>query len=131
LVQAAARRTDYAFADVRRALAHALADVGFGIDCGDPGHGIDRAHRRVVGRLERAGQIRHPRRGPIAGDLGAARVIVWLDKENAHASSPRPMVRVDEDSQSKLLSFLIQIKFVRPLRIGGCCPRDRGRNDLI
>jgi hypothetical protein len=36
---AAARRTEYAFADVRRALAHDLADVGFGVDCGDPGHG--------------------------------------------------------------------------------------------
>jgi hypothetical protein len=31
-----ARRTEYAFADVRRALAHDLADVGFGVDCGDP-----------------------------------------------------------------------------------------------
>ena len=36
---AAARRTEYAFADVRRALAHDLADVGFGVDCGDPRHG--------------------------------------------------------------------------------------------
>ena len=36
---AAARRTEYAFADLRRALAHDLADVGFGVDCGDPGHG--------------------------------------------------------------------------------------------
>ncbi len=39
LEQAAARRTEYAFADVRRALAHDLADVGFGVDCGDPRHG--------------------------------------------------------------------------------------------
>ncbi|RKT44374.1 IS701 family transposase [Thiocapsa rosea] len=36
---AAARRTEYAFADVRRALAHDLADVGFGVDCDDPGQG--------------------------------------------------------------------------------------------
>lgn len=36
---AAARRTEYAFADVRRALVHDLADVGFAVDCGDPGHG--------------------------------------------------------------------------------------------
>ncbi|EGV16131.1 transposase [Thiocapsa marina] len=36
---AAARRTEYAFADLRRTLAHDLADVGFGVDCGDPGHG--------------------------------------------------------------------------------------------
>jgi hypothetical protein len=36
---AAGRRTEYAFADVRRALAHDLADVGFGADCGSPGHG--------------------------------------------------------------------------------------------
>ena len=36
---AAARRTEYAFADVRRALAHDLADVGFGVDCDDPRHG--------------------------------------------------------------------------------------------
>jgi hypothetical protein len=36
---AAGRRTEYAFADVRRALAHDLADVGFGVDCGNPGHG--------------------------------------------------------------------------------------------
>jgi hypothetical protein len=28
-------------------------------------------------------------------------------------------------------SALIQIKFFRPLRIGACCPRDCGRNDLI
>jgi hypothetical protein len=27
-------------------------------------------------------------------------------------------------------SALIHIKFFRPLRIGACCPRDRGRNDL-
>ncbi|EGV17650.1 transposase [Thiocapsa marina] len=40
LEQAPARRTKYAFADVRRALAHDLADVGFGVDCGDPGKGI-------------------------------------------------------------------------------------------
>ncbi len=33
---AAAGRTEYAFADVRRALAHDLADVGFGVDCDDP-----------------------------------------------------------------------------------------------
>ncbi len=36
---AAGRRTEYAFADVRRALAHDLADVGFGVDCGNPSHG--------------------------------------------------------------------------------------------
>jgi hypothetical protein len=36
---AAGRRTEYAFADVRRALAHDLADVGFGVDCDDPGQG--------------------------------------------------------------------------------------------
>jgi hypothetical protein len=36
---ATARRTEYAFADVRRTLAHDLADVGFGVDCGDPAHG--------------------------------------------------------------------------------------------
>jgi hypothetical protein len=36
---AAGRRTEYAFADVRRALAHELADGGFGVDCGNPNHG--------------------------------------------------------------------------------------------
>ena len=36
---AAGRRTEYAFADVRRALAHELADVGFGVDCGNPHQG--------------------------------------------------------------------------------------------
>ncbi|MFB1490697.1 MULTISPECIES: transposase [unclassified Thiocapsa] len=36
---AAARRTEYAFAEVRRALAYDLADVGFGVDCDDPGQG--------------------------------------------------------------------------------------------
>jgi hypothetical protein len=36
---ASARRTEYAFADLRRTLAHDLADVGFGVDCGDPGQG--------------------------------------------------------------------------------------------
>jgi hypothetical protein len=36
---AAGRRTEYAFADVRRALAHALADGGFRVDCGNPNHG--------------------------------------------------------------------------------------------
>ncbi len=36
---AAGRRTAYAFADVRRALAHELADGGFGVNCGNPNHG--------------------------------------------------------------------------------------------
>ena len=36
---AAGRRTEYAFADVHRALAHDLADVGFGVDSGNPNYG--------------------------------------------------------------------------------------------
>jgi hypothetical protein len=36
---AARRLTEYAFADVRRALARDLADVGFGVACGNPDHG--------------------------------------------------------------------------------------------
>jgi hypothetical protein len=48
---AAARRTEYAFADVRRALAHELADVGFGVDCGDPGHGTRNPLIAAVMRL--------------------------------------------------------------------------------
>jgi hypothetical protein len=36
---AAGRLTEYAFADVRRALARDLADVGFGVACGNPDHG--------------------------------------------------------------------------------------------
>jgi hypothetical protein len=61
------------------------------------GHGVDEAHLRVARALERTGEIGHPRRRPIAGDLGAARVVVWVDEENAHASSPRPVVSVNED----------------------------------
>ena len=52
------------------------------------GHGVDEAHLRVARGLERTGEIGHPRRRPIAGDLGAARVVVWVNEENAHASSP-------------------------------------------
>jgi hypothetical protein len=48
---AAARRTEYAFADVRRALAHDLADVGFGVDCGDPRHGTRNPLIAAVMRL--------------------------------------------------------------------------------
>jgi len=36
---AAGRRTEFAFADVRRALAHEFADGGFGVDCGNPPQG--------------------------------------------------------------------------------------------
>lgn len=36
---AAGRRTEFAFADVRRALAHELADGGFGVDGGNPPQG--------------------------------------------------------------------------------------------
>lgn len=48
---AAARRTEYAFADVRRALAHDLADVGFGVDRGDPRHGTRNPLIAAVMRL--------------------------------------------------------------------------------
>ena len=36
---ATTKRTEYAFADLRRALAKELGGRGFGIDCPDPGNG--------------------------------------------------------------------------------------------
>jgi hypothetical protein len=44
---AVGRRTEYAFADLRRALAHALNDVGFGVDCAKS----DRGARPLIGAV--------------------------------------------------------------------------------
>jgi hypothetical protein len=58
---AAARRSEYAFADVRRALAHDLADVGAGVDCGDLGPGTPKSPDRCshgAGGISKTGNFR-------------------------------------------------------------------------
>jgi hypothetical protein len=48
------------------------------------GHGVDEAQVGVACRLQRSGQVGHPGRRPVAGDLGASRVVVGMQEENAH-----------------------------------------------
>jgi len=59
------------------------------------GHGIDEAQVRKSCSLRRTGQIGDPGRRPVAGDLGAARMVVGMQQENSHGR-PRIAVSVHE-----------------------------------
>ncbi len=48
-------------------------------------HRVDERDVVKAGAFQRAGQIRRPGRRPIAGDLGAARMIIRMDQQNARA----------------------------------------------
>ena len=51
-------------------------------------HRVDETDVRIAGGFQRSGEIGHPGRRPIAGDFGAAGMVVWVDKKNAQRSSP-------------------------------------------
>ncbi len=50
------------------------------------GHRVDERHLIVARRLQRAGEIRDPGRRPVAGDLGAAGMVVRVNEEDVHRS---------------------------------------------
>jgi hypothetical protein len=52
-------------------------------------HRVDEMHVGVAGGLEVAGQVGDPGRRPVAGDLGATRVVVGVNEEDAHVGGFR------------------------------------------
>ena len=73
----------------------AADDVG--LQFGDPGahagfvdvvrHRVDEVHVGVAAVLQVAGQVGRPGRRPVAGDLGAAGVVVGVHQQDTHDSS--------------------------------------------
>ncbi len=57
------------------------------------GHRIDEAQVGDAGSLERAADIGHPARRPVAGNLRTAGVVVGLDHHHPHGQSPRAWIR--------------------------------------
>ena len=83
------------------------------------GHGIDEAEVGVARLLQRAGEIGHPGGRPVAGDFGAAGVIVRVKKKHAHDILPwspavstkldvRRILRLDLDQAARAKWLTIQ-----------------------
>jgi hypothetical protein len=89
---------------VPRDLEHTLGGIDRGRDRGDAdhvrlqvdhprlqvlvaqmvGHRVDEGHLCIARRLQRSRQIGDPGRGPVPRDLGAARMVVWVNEQDMH-----------------------------------------------
>ena len=83
------------------------------------GHGIDEPQVGVARLLQGAGEIGHPGGRPVAGDFGAARVVVRVKKKHAHDILPwspavstkldvRRILRLDLDQAARAKWLTIQ-----------------------